>query len=81
MIIKNPTIDDLRRQVEDHAFCHVQYPPKKNKHLLDMYSMSVLVQLHDALTAPEAKRKIDTMVSTSFEELQKALTFGLWHIK
>lgn len=81
MIIKNPTIEDLRRQVEKHAFCHVQYPPKKNKHLLDMYSMSVLVQLHDALTAPEAKRKIDTMVSTSFEELQKALTFGLWHIK
>lgn len=81
MIIKNPTIEDLRRQVEEHAYCHVQYPPKRNEHLLDMYSMSVLVQLYDALKAPEAKKKLDAMVSTSFEELQKAINFGLRHIK
>lgn len=75
-MIKNPTIEDLRKQVEEQSYCHVNYPPHKAKHLLDMFSMSALVQLHDALS-PEARAKLNVMVSTSFAELNRALDFAL----
>lgn len=81
MIIVNPKIEDMRAQVEAQSFCHVRYPPSKKKYLLDMYSMSVLVQLHDALEKPEAKDRLNQMVSTSFAQLQKALDFGLRAVK
>ena len=75
-MIKNPTIEDLRKQVEEQSYCHVNYPPHRAKHLLDVFSMSALVQLHDAM-APEARAKLNVMVSTSFVELSKALDFAM----
>ena len=48
-MIKNPTIEDLRKQVEAQSYCHVNYPPHRAKHLLDVFSMSALVQLHHAI--------------------------------
>ena len=81
MIIDSPKIEDMRSQVEAQSFCHVRYPPEKRKYLLDMYSMSVLVQLHDAMEKEEAKQRLNQMVSTSFAGLTKALEFGLRHVK
>lgn len=75
-MIKNPTIEDLRKQVEEQSYCHVNYPPHRAKHLLDVFSMSALVQLHDAMS-PEARAKLDVMVSTSFVELSRALDFAM----
>lgn len=75
-MIKNPTIEDLRKQVEEQSYCHVNYPPHRAKHLLDVFSMSALVQLHDAMS-PEARAKLNIMVSTSFAELNKALDFAM----
>ena len=49
MIIDNPKIEDMRKQVEAQRYCHVRYKPSRKIYLLDMYSMSVLVQLHDAM--------------------------------
>ena len=81
MIIYNPKIEDVRKQVEAQSFCYVRYRPSRKIHLLDMYSMSVLVQLHDAMEKEEAKQRLDQMVSTSFAGLTKALEFGLRHAK
>lgn len=81
MIIDNPKIEDMRKQVEARQFCHVRYRPSRRTHLLDMYSMSVLVQLHDALEKQEAKNRLNQMVSSSYEQLAKALNFGLRHAK
>ena len=81
MIIDNPKIEDMRKQVEAQSFCHVRYRPNRRIHLLDMYSMSVLVQLHDAMEKEEAKQRLDQTVSTSFAGLTKALEFGLRHVK
>ena len=81
MIIDNPKIEDMRKQVEAKQFCHVRYRPSRRTHLLDMYSMSVLVQLHDALEKQEAKDRLNQMVSSSYEQLAKALNFGLRHVK
>ena len=81
MIIDNPKIEDMRKQVEARQFCHVRYRPSRRTHLLDMYSMSVLVQLHDALEKQEAKDRLNQMVSSSYEQLAKALKFGLRHVK
>ena len=75
-MIRNPTIEDLRKQVEDQSYCHVNYPPHRAKHLLDVFSMSALVQLHDAMS-PEARAKLNVMVSTSFVELSRALDFAM----
>ena len=75
-MIKNPTIEDLRKQVEEQSYCHVNYPPRRAKHLLDVFSMSALVQLHDAMS-PEARTKLNVMVSTSFVELSRALDFAM----
>lgn len=75
-MIKNPTIEDLRKQVEEQSYCHVNYPPHRAKHLLDVFSMSALVQLHDAMS-PEARAKLNGMVSTSFVELNRALDFAM----
>ena len=75
-MIKNPTIEDLRKQVEERSYCHVNYPPHRAKHLLDVFSMSALVQLHDAMS-PEARAKLNGMVSTSFVELSRALDFAM----
>lgn len=75
-MIKNPTIEDMRKQVEEQSYCHVNYPPHRAKHLLDVFSMSALVQLHDAMS-PEARAKLNVMVSTSFVELSKALDFAM----
>lgn len=75
-MIKNPTIEDLRKQVEEQSYCHVNYPPHRAKHLLDVFSMSALVQLHDAMS-PEARAKLSVMVSTSFVELNRALDFAM----
>ena len=75
-MIKNPTIEDLRKQVEAQSYCHVNYPPHRAKHLLDVFSMSALVQLHDAMS-PEARDKLNGMVSTSFVELSRALDFAM----
>ena len=75
-MIKNPTIEDLRKQVETQSYCHVNYPPHRAKHLLDVFSMSALVQLHDAMS-PEARAKLNVMVSTSFVELSRALDFAM----
>ena len=75
-MIRNPTIEDLRKQVEEQSYCHVNYPPHRAKHLLDVFSMSALVQLHDAMS-PEARAKLSVMVSTSFVELNRALDFAL----
>lgn len=75
-MIKNPTIEDLRKQVEEQSYCHVNYPPHRAKHLLDVFSMSALVQLHDAMS-PEARAKLNGMVSTSFVELSRALDFAM----
>ena len=75
-MIKNPTIEDLRKQVEAQSYCHVNYPPHRAKHLLDVFSMSALVQLHDAMS-PEARAKLNGMVSTSFVELSRALDFAM----
>lgn len=75
-MIKNPTIEDLRKQVEEQSYCHVNYPPHRAKHLLDVFSMSALVQLHDAMS-PEARAKLNVMVSTSFVELSRALDFAM----
>ena len=55
MILDNPKIEDMRKQVENRSYCHVRYKPSRKIYLLDMYSMSVLVQLHDALEKQEAK--------------------------
>lgn len=79
-MIKNPTIEDLRKQVEEQSYCHVNYPPHKAKHMLDMFSMSALVQLHDALS-PEAQAKLNVMVSTSFIELNRALDFAMRQLR
>ena len=81
MTINNPKIEDMRAQVKAQSYCHVRYPPNKKKHLLDMCSMSVLVQLHDAMEKEEAKQRLNQMVSTSFAGLTKALEFGLRHVK
>lgn len=81
MIIDNPKIEDMRKQVEKQSYCHVRYKPSRRTHLLDMYSMSVLVQLHDAMEKEEAKQRLNQMVSTSFAGLTKALEFGLRHVK
>ena len=81
MIIDNPKIEDMRKQVEARQYCHVRYKPSRKIHLLDMYSMSVLVQLHDAMEKEEAKQRLDQMVSTSITKLTKALEFGLRHVK
>ena len=75
-MIKNPTIEDLRKQVEEQSYCHVNYPPHRAKHLLDVFSMSALVQLHDAMS-PEARAKLNVMVSTGFVELSRALDFAM----
>ena len=75
-MIKNPTMEDLRKQVEEQSYCHVNYPPHRAKHLLDVFSMSALVQLHDAMS-PEARAKLNGMVSTSFVELSRALDFAM----
>ena len=75
-MIRNPTIEDLRKQVEEQSYCHVNYPPHRAKHLLDVLSMSALVQLHDAMS-PEARAKLNVMVSTSFVELSRALDFAM----
>lgn len=75
-MIRNPTIEDLRKQVEEQSYCHVNYPPHRAKHLLDVFSMSALVQLHDAMS-PEARAKLNGMVSTSFVELSRALDFAM----
>lgn len=75
-MIKNPTIEDLRKQVEEQSYRHVNYPPHRAKHLLDVFSMSALVQLHDAMS-PEARAKLNVMVSTSFVELSRALDFAM----
>ena len=75
-MIKNPTIEDLRKQVEEQSYCHVNYPPHRAKHLLDVFSMSALVQLHDTMS-PEARAKLNVMVSTSFVELSRALDFAM----
>ena len=75
-MIRNPTIEDLRKQVEAQSYCHVNYPPHRAKHLLDVFSMSALVQLHDAMS-PEARAKLNGMVSTSFVELSRALDFAM----
>ena len=75
-MIRNPTIEDLRKQVEEQSYCHVNYPPHRAKHLLDVFSMSALVQLHDAMS-PEARAKLNVMVSTSFVELSRALDFAM----
>ena len=75
-MIKNPTIEDLRKQVEEQSYCHVNYPPHRAKHLLDVFSMSALVQLHEAMS-PEARAKLNVMVSTSFVELSRALDFAM----
>lgn len=75
-MIKNPTIEDMRKQVEAQSYCHVNYPPHRAKHLLDVFSMSALVQLHDAMS-PEARAKLNGMVSTSFVELSRALDFAM----
>lgn len=80
MIIDNPKIEDMRKQVEARRYCHVRYKPSRKIYLLDMYSMSVLVQLHDAMEE-EAKQRLDQMVSTSYAGLTKALEFGLRHVK
>lgn len=77
MIIDNPTIEDMRRQVQEHAYCHVRYPPAKEEYLLDMYSMSLLVQLSDAFKAQASKDRLNEMVSSSFGELQRAIDFGM----
>ena len=79
-MIKNPTIEDLRKQVEEQSYCHVNYPPHRAKHLLDVFSMSALVQLHDAMS-PEARAKLNVMVSTSFVELSRALDFAMRQIR
>lgn len=81
MIIDNPKIEDMRKQVEAQRYCHVRYKPSRKIYLLDMYSMSVLVQLHDAMEKEEAKQRLDQTVSTSFAGLTKALEFGLRHAK
>ena len=81
MIIDNPKIEDMRKQVEARQYCHVRYRPSRRTHLLDMYSMSVLVQLHDAMEKQEAKDRLNQMVSSSYEQLAKALNFGLRHVK
>ena len=81
MTIDNPKIEDMRKQVEARQYCHVRYRPSRKIHLLDMYSMSVLVQLHDALEKEEAKDRLNQMVSSSYEQLTKALNFGLRHVK
>ena len=81
MTIDNPKIEDMRKQVEARQYCHVRYRPSRRTHLLDMYSMSVLVQLHDALEKQEAKDRLNQMVSSSYEQLAKALNFGLRHVK
>ena len=81
MIIDNPKIEDMRKQVEARQYCHVRYRPSRRTHLLDMYSMSVLVQLHDAMEKQEAKDRLNQMVSSSYEQLTKALNFGLRHAK
>ena len=75
-MIRNPTIEDLRKQVEAQSYCHVNYPPHRAKHLLDVFSMSALVQLHDAMS-PEARAKLNGMVSSSFVELSRALDFAM----
>ena len=75
-MIRNPTIEDLRKQVEEQSYCHVNYPPHRAKHLLDVFSMAALVQLHDAMS-PEARAKLNVMVSTSFVELSRALDFAM----
>ncbi len=75
-MIRNPTIEDLRKQVEEQSYCHVNYPPHRAKHLLDVFSMSALVQLHDAMS-PEARAKLNVMVSTSFVKLSRALDFAM----
>ena len=81
MIIDNPKIEDMRKLVEAQRYCHVRYKPSRKIYLLDMYSMSVLVQLHDAMEKEEAKQRLDQMVSSSYEQLAKALNFGLRHVK
>lgn len=81
MIIDNPKIEDMRKLVEAQRYCHVRYKPSRKIYLLDMYSMSVLVQLHDALEKQEAKDRLNQMVSSSYEQLAKALNFGLRHVK
>lgn len=81
MIIDNPKIEDMRKQVEAQRYCHVRYKPSRKIYLLDMYSMSVLVQLHDAMEKQEAKDRLNQMVSSSYEQLAKALNFGLRHAK
>ena len=81
MIIDNPKIEDMRKQVEAQRYCHVRYKPSRKIYLLDMYSMSVLAQLHDALEKQEAKDRLNQMVSSSYEQLAKALNFGLRHAK
>lgn len=81
MIIDNPKIEDMRKQVEARQYCHVRYKPSRKIYLLDMYSMSVLVQLHDAMEKEEAKERLNQMVSSSYEQLVKALNFGLRHVK
>ena len=81
MIIDNPKIEDMRKLVEAQRYCHVRYKPSRKIYLLDMYSMSVLVQLHDAMEKQEAKDRLNQMVSSSYEQLAKALNFGLRHVK
>ena len=81
MIINNPKIEDMRKQVEEQRYCHIRYKPSRKIYLLDMYSMSVLVQLYDALEKQEAKDRLNQMVSSSYEQLTKALNFGLKAIK
>ena len=81
MIIDNPKIEDMRKLVEAQRYCHVRYKPSRKIYLLDMYSMSVLVQLHDAMEKQEAKDRLNQMISSSYEQLAKALNFGLRHVK
>lgn len=69
----NPTIENMRAQLAKQEFCYVRYP-KEKKFLLDTFTMSALVQLHDAMNE-EARAKLIQMVSESRDGLLRAVDF------
>ena len=75
VIYTKPTIEDLKKQVKEHSYCYVRYTEDEEPILLDLFSMSAIVQLHSALERLDLKEKVERMVSKDAVSLQRIIEF------
>ena len=75
VIYTKPTIEDLKKQVKEHSYCYVRYDEDEEPILLDLFSMSAIVQLHSKLDRIDLKEKVERMVSKDVVSLQRLLEF------